>query len=194
MRVPSSRRLASIGAAVSLVALAVVVTATTPGPSVIEAPFGVPISADGSGQGRNLVVAVDSVQLARQVSTSGGFSGGWTGETPGIWLIVDARVSAVTDPTSMTVSLVVDGVRYADSDRAGSGVLSSNILEPGLTIGGAVLIELPGSVLSAPGAHQATLRFATTDDPRLDSLLEVRVDLTTLDTVDTVELPEVARA
>ncbi|WP_404429288.1 hypothetical protein LG299_08760 [Microbacterium lacus] len=164
--------------ATGLLALAWLVALVTPSESAHEAPFPVAAANGDEGVGRNLAVRVDEVRKAESV-----LEDGWTAE--GNWLVVDLEAAAVVEEFGVSLTLAtftVDGRTYRASERPRS------FLQAGLFAGipqtGSLAFELADDVVAGTGV----LRFAVNADARLDSVIEVTVDLAELETEASVEL------
>ena len=180
-RSPKSRGL-GILAGVALLAAAYGVTATIPSSELVEAPFGVRGAVGDRIVSQHLIATVHEVFLADEVELDD-----WRGTTNGIWLVADATIVATLDREGVDVELYIDGVEYPSSSRSDSTV-DSSVVDPGFPITGPILIEMPADAVDRPGAHAAVLRISTGSDPRLDSVIELVIDLTQLDKRGSVEL------
>jgi len=161
-----------------MLVLAWLVALVTPSESAHEAPFPVAAAVADEGIGRNIAVRVDEVRRAESV-----VEGGWTAE--GNWLVVDLEAAAVVEEFGVSLTLAtftVDGRTYRASERPMS------LLQAGLFAGipqsGSLAFELADDVVDDTGV----LRFAVNSDTRLDSVIEVSVDLAELETEASVEL------
>ncbi|WP_322409044.1 hypothetical protein [Microbacterium invictum] len=165
---------------VALVVSAWGVLQITPSQDDAEAPFPLAAAIDEATSARGFVVTVTDVRLASRA-----VAGGWSAE--GTWLVVDLRAEATQDETGTILAhaeLVIEGVAYRASERPAS--LLRGGLTPGIPREGSLAFELPGDV----ARDTATLELGISDDPRLDSLVTLDLDLGTLDAEDEVELLE----
>lgn len=169
-------------AGIGLVLLAFGVAFSTPANEQITEPFPVTGAVGDVLVSDYHVVTVHDVVLAEEVEL-----GSWRGTTSGVWLVVDATVAARTQRLSMDANVFLDGIRYPGTDRIGIETLDGRVHDPGLPMTGVILVELPADVRERPGATSAVLRFGRGSDVRLDSVIELRLDLTTLETVERVE-------
>jgi hypothetical protein len=167
--------------ALVLAAGAAAVQRTAPSEEDQVAPFVETADVGAWGQARTVAARVEEVALADEVT-----DGEWTGTTDGVWVVVTATAETTLGPATVDASLRLGGRRYAASDRA-EDALGTATLQPGLPVRGVVVFEVPAEVLRDHGAD-ARVRFATQTDPRLDSLVEVPVDLAGLDPAPLVEL------
>lgn len=181
-------RLLSGALAVALLAGAVGVTLTLPTGDQLEAPMVVDVALGERGDGRNITAVVDAVTFADEVSTPR-----WTGETTGVWLVVDARAAGVVSPTSVYARLTIGERTWMASGRPGGDGLQETLIAPGLPFAGAVIFELPADILDEPGAAAAHVEFAAGRRPVLDSAVRVTIDLREVDRVDRLEVPGAAR-
>lgn len=174
------RRGVALAAGLGLLALAYGVSATTPPQPVLEAPFGTPATIGEETVSRHLVVTVHEVTLADRVEVDG-----WRGTTSGVWLAGEVTVEATTEPRLVRIDVLIDGVRYAPSGRLDDGIVDWTV-DAGLPSTGAFAVELPADILERAGARSAVIRIGAGSDSRLDSVVELTVDLTTLEHVDRV--------
>jgi hypothetical protein len=167
-------------AGVALLALAWGVTKVTPGPELTEASFIVDARIGEEARGAELILTVDDVMLADRVEDSRGWG------ADGVWVVADMQMSArTTEEITLlgTAHLIVDGRTYRASERPAS--LLGETLGAGIVTKGSVAFELPSGVDEGP----AVLRFAPkADDLRLDSVIELAVELSDLDRESTREL------
>lgn len=169
-------RARSVLAGLGLLALAFGVAFSTPGAAQVEAPFVVSGTVGEQAVSQHVVVTTHGLTLAEEVVIDS-----WVGTTSGIWLVVDATAEARTERSTFGVTVFVDGVQYSSTSRTSSDTLDGRVVDAGFPMTGAVLVELPADILDRPGARSATVRFSTDGDVRLDSVVELGVDLTALD-------------
>lgn len=168
----------------ALLAAAWGVVQVTPQEEAVEASFVESVAVGERSAGRELVVTVTDIRSADRVADDRG----WAAE--GAWVVVDlaaeARVSEVFTLLG-TASLVVDGKTFRASERAES--LLGRQLEVGVPTTGSVAFELPSELRERP----AVLRLAANGgDLRLDSVVELAVDLSDLTREDSVQLLPIA--
>jgi hypothetical protein len=168
--------------ALALAVAAVAVHRTTPDRGAQVAPFVVSADVGDWGQARTVGAQVDDVALAAQVT-----DGEWTGTTDGVWVVVTATAETTLSPIAVSASLRLGDRRYAASDRTDEAVLTGASLSPRLPVRGAVLFEVPAEAVRDHGGD-ARVRFSTQTNPRLDSVVEVPVDLSGLEPEPLVEL------
>ena len=175
-----SRRWAVWVVGVALLAVAWGVTKVTPGPELTEASFVVDAQIGEEARGAELLLTIDDVVFADRAEDARG----WAAD--GAWVVADLDMSARTteELTSLgTAHLIVDGKTYRASERPES--LLGETLGAGIVTKGSVAFELPSGLDEGP----AVLRFAPkADDLRLDSVIELTVELSDLDRESTREL------
>lgn len=176
------RRALAVVAGLGLLAAAYAVTATTPGQPVLEAPFATPAVIGEEAVSRHLVVTVHEVVLADEIEIAL-----WEGTTSGVWLAGELTVATTTEPRSVDLDVFIDGVRYPYSARIDDETVPGNLADTGLPMTGPFAVELPADVLEHPGARSAVIRIAPGGDSRLDSVVELTLDLTALDHVGRAE-------
>lgn len=169
-------------AGLGLLLLAFGVAFSTPGDAQVEAPFAVTGTVGDQVVSQHLVVSVHAMTLADEVVLDG-----WVGTTSGVWLVVDATAEARTETSTFGATVFVDGVTYASTPRTSTDTLDGRVVDAGFPLTGSVLVELPADILDHPGARAATVRFSSDGDVRLDSVIEIGVDLTALDVATRVE-------
>ncbi|MET0297594.1 MAG: hypothetical protein ABW024_09345 [Microbacterium sp.] len=163
---------------VGLVVAAWFVAAATPPEESREAPFVVAVGVGERGEGRNIAVLVEDVARAASVEADG-----WSAE--GNWLVADLEVSSVEKEFGVLLSRAtfeIDGITYGASERPSSLLRTS--LFAGVPQSGSLAFELPADLVSGDGV----LRFGVDTDERLDSVIEVAVDLDGIPVEDTAEL------
>lgn len=179
----TTSRAVGIVSGVALLAAAYAVTATIPSSPAVEAPFASRGAIGDEIVSQHLIGTVNAAFFADEVELEE-----WRGTTNGIWLVAETTLSATTEPEIIQVDLFVGGVRYPSSSR-GDGVLDESSVDAGFASTGPILVELPADVLERSGAREAVLRISTgLGDARLDSVIEVVIDLTQLDVDERVEL------
>ncbi|GAA1924241.1 hypothetical protein GCM10009775_15720 [Microbacterium aoyamense] len=161
---------------VSLVVAAWGVSALTPPEDAREAPFPVRASIGEPAVGRNLHATISSVRHADTVT-----SGDWSAD--GNWIVVELSAGAILEPGGLFLTtLETDGRTYSASERVST--MRRQSLDAGLTMAGDLAFELPPDVRTGG----ATIVLGMNPTPRLDSVIELSVDLAALDTVDSIEL------
>lgn len=177
------RRIVAVPVGVGLTLMAFAVASTTPSDDALQAPFPVTGRIGEAIASQHHVATVHDALLAREVTLDS-----WDGTTSGVWLVLDATLAARVERSTVAVDLFVDGVRYPGTSRVGNDTLDGRVADAGFPLVGAVLLELPAGILEVPGARSATLRISSDGDTRLDSVVELGLDLTSLEVRDHVDL------
>ncbi|MGV3713009.1 hypothetical protein [Pseudolysinimonas sp.] len=177
----------AIPAGLALALLAFGVSFSAPDTSVMEAPFPTTGSIGDEIVSEHLVVTVHDVSLADEVELES-WTGTWEGTTAGIWLVVEATVAGRVDRVNVDADVLIDGVQYPATGRIDTDALNGRVADAGLPVSGPILIELPADVLEQGGARSAVLRIGPDGDVRLDAVVDVRLDLTALETQDRIVL------
>lgn len=168
-------------AGLALIALAAAVGHVALSDDEQQAPFVVPAALGERADARTFAVTVRDVRLADEVRDAEGWS------ASGNWLVVHLDAEVLDRETASILSLTeVDlGDRaIAASERPAS--LQSFPLDVGLERAGSLAFELPADAT----AGTATLRIARSLDDRLDSVVELPVELDALERATTLELEE----
>lgn len=160
--------------AIALVGGAYLVSATVPDEDALEAPF-----ARGGALEDRLVGRTIDVRLLEAVVVDEIQLDDWRGTTAGTWVVAQLDAAAVSRRVNIVVELEIDGIVYAGTDRT-DDLLTNRPLDPMLPIRGNVAIEVPTGVLASDAARDAVLRIMQRGDVRLDSVLEFRLDLSSL--------------
>lgn len=168
------RRPAVIAIAVGLLAAAFLIRLTQPSDEDVEKPFVTAVVFDQQVEGRDLTFTAHDAFLSDRLTTSD-----WVGETEGVWLVIDATIGSKLGIATPYATLTVGGVQYTSSDRPDDAALGAS-LDPGLPQRASFVFELPLSAIEGQDAAQARVRFATAFQVRLDSAIDMRLDLTTL--------------
>ena len=170
------KRAIAVLAGLGLLGLAFGVAYSAPGDAELQAPFPVAGELDEQVVSQHLVVTVHDAQLAQEVVVSD-----WRGTTSGVWLVIDATVEGRTERSGVDVDVFIDGVRYPSSGRISTDAVDGRVVDPGFPVTGPILIELPADILDRSGARTATVRFSSGIDVRLDSVIDLELDLTGLE-------------
>lgn len=157
---------------IGLVALAFLVALSEPADETIFAPFATRAELGTRVSDGDLVVQVDAVRLADEVTL-----GSWTGTTTGVWLVVDVQLATEREPTMSYAELFVGDRRWRTSDRPSGGTMQATQAAPGLPQAGSFVFEIPAEVVDDPAGGSAVLRFATALDTRVREVVELGVDL-----------------
>lgn len=175
------RRALAWVAGLAMVALAAGVGHLTLSDGQQQAPFVVHAAIGERAEGRAFAVTLRQVRVADRVTADGG----WSAE--GNWLVVDLDAEALRTETASILSLAeLDlGERtISASERPDS--LESTPLDVGLAHSGSLAFELPADAR----AGTSTLRLGRSADDRLDSVVELELDLGALERVADLELEE----
>jgi hypothetical protein len=167
------RRALAVPAAVGLLALAFGVAYSSPGDSQVYQPFAVSGQLGDEIVSQHLVATVHGAELAEVVEL-----GSWRGTTAGVWLVVDATVQARSERSTVDAKVFIDGVLYPGTNRTSTDTVDGRVADSGFPVTGSILIELPADVQELPGAATATLQLSTGGDVRLDSVIQLTLDLT----------------
>lgn len=158
--------------AAGMLVLAWLVALGTPDRDAATAPFAVTAQLGQEATGRNIAATITGVRMA----TSGVADGaGWT--APGTWLVVDLSAQAVSSEIGANLSyarLTLGDRSFQASERPRS--LFRQPLAAGIPTSGTLVFELPA--VAQEGA--ATLSLGLSVDPRLDSVIELPLDLATV--------------
>jgi len=164
---------------VALLGAAWGVVQLTPSDDAIQAPFVVAASVGEKATARAFDVTVTDPRLGDTAFDQKG----WYGD--GTWLVVDIEAESRQVEQGALLGNIVfvsDGVTYTASERPSSALPLS--LRTGIPQTGSVAFELPEGVAQRPGVIQISLDIET----RLDSLVEVPIDLAELTRHDDVEM------
>ena len=177
--------------AAALLVLASLLFTLAPSDEQNQAPVEIPVSIGQTGLGRNIETTVHDVRLADVVTADGYRT--WTGTTPGVWVVVNATVANVVNPTSLGAWLSVDGLTYEASTRPDFDSLEGVVLSPGIPTTGFVLFEIPRDLIDMDVPVKLT--FAPSHDLRLDSaiVLSVRLEDLEIEPVIPLTSPETGR-
>lgn len=192
LKTPRWRHAANGAALVAILSAAAIVLHTTPDRDLQQSPISVPGTLGEPATGRNIRATVHSVAVTEAVTAGTG----WAGGTPGVWVVVNLSVEAVeTDEMAIlgTALLRVGDTHFSASTRPGrTATVVGGRLATGIPLTGPLMFEVPADVASSTSAADATLEFAISSDPRVDSLLVVPVDLGDLPVQESldVDVPE----
>ncbi|MCS5720108.1 hypothetical protein N1027_18410 [Herbiconiux sp. CPCC 205763] len=188
-RTPWWRHALNALALVAVLVVAGVVSHTAPTEAFWQSPVPVTGALGEPVTGRNIQATVTRVRAAESVTASTG----WTGETTGVWVVVDASVATVvTDYGTLlgTAQLQIGDRVYSASERPDYGTIAQKSLYTGIPSTGPLMFEVPRDILSDAAARDAQIQLAVDSDPRVDSLVVVPVDLTALPVEPSIETDE----
>jgi hypothetical protein len=163
---------------VVLVAAAWGVQQLAPASDASVAPFAVSATVGEPAVGRAFEITVTDVRLGDRAVARG-----WSAD--GTWLVVDLEAEARLQETGSSLAhaeLVVDGITYRASERPDS--LLQAVLATGIPRAGSLAFELP----DAAALGRGVLILGLDDDTRLDSVVEVAIDLGSVPREGEVEL------
>jgi hypothetical protein len=163
---------------VALLAAAWLVALVTPPEDAAEAPF--PVTADLGEEvsTRTITATVQDARVAEHVTARG-----W--EADGTWVVVDLDVAATTDERGARLrgaTLTIGERTYRASERPRS--LFEADLRAGIPQRGSLAFEVPAGAAD----DAAVLRLSEDSETRLDALIEVPVDLGSVEHVTDAEL------
>lgn len=161
-----------------LVILAWGVVQITPDEDAATEPFVVRAAVGESAVARAFEVSVADPRLGARAT-----DGSWSAD--GTWLVVDVTLAARNSEQGALLrhaELIVDGVSYRASERPAS--IYRQQLAVGIRRSGSLAFELPAGVADRAGM----LALGLSDETRLDSLVEVPIDLGALTPEPDVEL------
>lgn len=144
----------------------------TPDEEAASDPFVIQTALDKPAQGRNIAVTVTDARIADEVTAPRG----WSAE--GTWLVLDLEAQAVVSETRSALSYVVlqaGGRTFQASERGRS--LYREPLAVGIPQSGTVAFEIPADVAELT---TATVQLGVSSDPRLDSVIELPLNLAEL--------------
>lgn len=184
-------RLTTWLATIVLLLAAGVVSAIAPPDDAEIAPFIVRGHIGESVEGRDIVATTTDVRTSTMVTGAADSMSDepWTSE--GNWLVVDLNVASVTGPRIVYITgavtldnavFVLDGRDYRATERTPS--MLNERLHPGIPRHGSLAFELPA--LTGAGV----LHLSTSSDTRMDSVLEIPIDLDALTPISETEIIE----
>lgn len=178
------KRSTGIAAGVGLLVLSFGVALSTPDGTIVEAPFATRAEIGEQAASQHLVAIIRDVSLAQEVELDS-----WRGTTSGVWLVVETTAWATRERIGIQADLFLDGARFTATGRAdSSATLDGGVVDAGFTVSGPILIELPADARDLPGAGSAVLRLGSGLDTRLDSVIELVIDLRSLEVAERIEL------
>jgi hypothetical protein len=178
-------------AAVIAIAVSALLWRHPPRPTDIYAPFDVHETAGSEAAGRGLTTTVTGVDIAPQVTKG---SRGRAIRAIGVWVIVEARMSATVASALPRAELLLGPNTYAPTLALAPSTLGLP-LTPGLSQTGAWVFDVPPGLLDSAGS--IALRTWVDLDPRLDSRLVITIPLDDAEvtrTAGTAAVPSVVEA
>lgn len=165
----------------------------TPTEEEITAPFIVEAEIGEPAIGRDIAVTITSVQISDGVFIAAEPDDGdeWTEEEPkwlmpGSWVILTLDAQSNISQVGSTIQravLVIDGRTYWADERMPS-LADSVSLVPGVPLNGNFAFEVPAEARESTGKFHISLNF----DERVDSVIELAVDLSAIPIEDEVEI------
>ena len=184
VRTGAPRRWLAAGGAVLLIVASWLVAFVTPTEAERDAPFVTNMTIGERATGRNLSATIDAVRLSYAVHTDT-----WAAEGPTLWVIIELSAEAVRDDSGALLAgttLRVGDRTYCASERPES--LRRQGLSTGIATSGVLAFELPEAATDGYGV----LDLSLADDPRVDSVLRLDIDLAALDVESDIELAPTA--
>jgi hypothetical protein len=172
-----SRRMRTTGVVLTTVALvgaAFLVRLTQPSDEDQQKPFVTTAVFDQQVEGRDLTFEAHDAYLADRI-----ISPDWVGDSEGVWLIIDATIGAKLGIATPYATLTMGGLRFTTSKRAEDVGLGGS-LNAGLPQEGSFVFELPRELVEGAAGRDVVVRFATAFQVRLDSAIDMTLDLSTL--------------
>jgi hypothetical protein len=182
---PPRRNASVILVTLVLLGGAFLVRATQPTDDQQEEPFVTTAQFGERAEGRDLVLQATDAYLADRVT-----SVDWIGETEGVWLVIDATIGSKFAIATPYATLMAGGLEFTSSNRPQEAALNDTVVAAGLPHSGSFVFELPSELVEGPDGRHVVVRFATTLDPRLDSVIDVTLDLSTLEHQSSAALQE----
>lgn len=174
----------------ALLAGSAIAVATAPDNDAVVAPFLIAGRIGEPMSGRVLTVTVNSVELADVLQVR--YRDVPDLETSGVWVVVDATVTARLDTEVLSNSeLDIGGVRYRVSDALPAPTPLQLSYGADVPQRSTLVFEIPRSALEAAGASRASVVFLHRTDAQLDSVPVVVVDLASLDIQRSARIDEV---
>ena len=194
-RIGLARRLAAPTAVVLAVAAAVL-WHHLPVPTQIYAPFDVQGSAGSPVHGRAMAVTASRVRVAPKAKFVMGPYLTTTIKATGLWVVVDAAVSATHASMTPSAELLVGVNSYRPSTRIEAVTASLTVpVQPGIPESGGWAFDVANELVEPSVTTPFQLRVWT-DDGRLDSRLVINLDRPAPQHVDvvTVQPPKAGAA
>jgi hypothetical protein len=144
-----------------------------PEPTDVYGPFDVHAAAGQQATGRGITATVTGVRIGPRVNTVS--RPARTVPSTGMWVVVDAEVTATRSFELPHTDLVVGPNTYIPSDRFWPAPLGAE-LEPGIVQRGSWVFDVPADLVGGDARHPLSLRVWA-GDGRLDSRLVITVPL-----------------
>lgn len=178
-------------ATIVLLIAAAVVSSIAPAEDAEVAPFVVSGDIGEQVEGRDLIASVTDVRTATTVTGDEDSNGDTTWTADGNWLIVDVDAASVTGPRIAYITgavnlggavFEIDGREYRATERTPS--MFNVRLNPGVLRHGSLAFELPEL------AGTGVLKLSLSSDTRMDSVLEIPIDLDEISPLSEVQVIE----
>ncbi len=156
-----------------------------PVPTQIYAPFDVHGSAGSPVRGRSLAVTATKVRVAPKGKFALSRFTTHTVSAIGVWLVVDATVSAIESSELPSADLVVGGNTYLVSARSPTRGFGVHV-DPGLPQHGYWIFDVAPELIQASITRPLQLRVWAGGENRLSSRLVIDLDNQPLERTDVV--------
>ena len=172
---PALRRVAAVAVTVLLLAIGGAAILVTPSDDAVTAPIAAPGAVGHRIVGRELVVTVSGVRLARRVDYPTQDAPPAT-TTSGVWVLVDATVAGGrAETTARWSQLRLGGSTFTLASDAGISSLNSRTFAVGIPFRGSFVFEVSEAALAHATSAELVLR--DTPDSIPDTQPVVRLDL-----------------
>jgi hypothetical protein len=168
-----------------LIAAAALLWHHLPVPTQVYAPFDVHGSSGSPVRGHSLAATVTRVRVAPKGKFAMGQYTSTHVSAIGLWLVVDATVSAIESSTLPAADLVVGGNTYQPSIRGPAPGFGIHV-DPGLPQHGYWVFDVAPELLQPPIAKPLQLRVGTGGEERLNSRLVIDLGNRPLERADIV--------
>ena len=181
---------------VALLAAGGVAIATAPTDDTIVAPFLVRGDVGSRIDSRLATVVARDVTLARELDIDYGFDQMFDEVAPdsssdGVWVVVDLDITTTYVAADFgNAEVRIGPVRYRASTILPDQDLQSFSFDPGITVRGSIVFELPASALRGAAASDALIVLAPRLSPVLDTVPTITVDLRALPVDDIAVIAE----
>lgn len=189
-------RLAKSLTAVALLAAGGLAIATAPTDDTIVAPFLVRGEVGSRIDSRLATVVARDVTLARELDIDYGYNQMFDEVAPdtssdGVWVVVDLDITTTYVAADFgNAEVRIGSVRYRASTILPDQDLQSFSFDPGITVRGSIVFELPESALREAAASDALIVLVPRLSPVLDTVPTIAVDLRALPVDDIAVIAE----
>ncbi|WP_072314702.1 hypothetical protein [Agrococcus sp. Marseille-P2731] len=175
------RRVVSWVVGLGMIALAALIGTLTLGDTETAQPFVVEAAVGERAEARLFAATVREVRATEQLSDASGWQAG------GTWVVVDLDVEAMQTEVASLLSLAeLDlGDRVISASERPESLRSAS-LRLGIPQSGSLAFELPEGALTG----EATLRLGRSLETRVDTIVELRIDLAAIEREPSIELRE----